>query len=515
MPRRSDPHGSVLAPARLRGHVVRVLLSTSLLPVAGCSHPEPSVFTKLFTTDHFAYYVEEGVTPPCDKTGEWLERYYSANAKFMGATLPPGERIEYYFAPSAVSLKCPAGSAACTIGTTIYSKGELIPHEVVHANASLVGDAPALFAEGLAVILSCQTTGDTAGPLDVSDPIESLVETKAFNGWHEANGGGVYTPSASFVRYLIDRFGSSRFLSFYARAPWDGVRQVIDAVFQAEMGVSLDDAFSDWRTKPPPHAGDLCLRLMECDSTMPALANTEVALGCGPQSMQEAVLRFEVPKDRTVRLTTEPVPAEPQSFPSVGFYRCVGGDVVGTFNMTSGAVPGADHALHIDPAWPGEAFALDVPPGEYVAWFQGGAEARVHVDVADQPSPMRNTACQGAEQPLALDDKHPTVLASRWVDRPCQGPWCPGQGWDVSIGPTGGALSARVVGGNFSPGALYICSEPCPVDASLCEVLDLDPANPQLARSKQTFEPGAVVHLGAPAAPFADHFAVSLRLVPE
>ena len=236
--------------------------------------------------------------------------------------------------------------------------------------------------------------------------------------------------------------------------------------------------------------------------------------------MQDAVLRLEVPKDRIVRLTTEPVPAEPQVIPAVNFYRCAGGDVIGTSKQTADMVVGADHALHIDPARPGASFALDVPPGEYVAWFRSSRKAgaaQIHVDVADQLSPMRNTACQGAEQPLALDDKHPTVLASRWVERPCQGPWCPGQSWDVSIGPTGGALEARVMGAGaeLSPGALYICSEPCPGDASLCEVLDLDPANPQPARSKQTFQPGAVVHLGAPAAPFADHFAVQLRLTPE
>jgi hypothetical protein len=524
MSRRSAPHGSVPAPTRL-GQVARVLLSASLLPVAGCGDPEPSRFTKLFTTEHFVYYTEEGVAPPCDATDQWLERYYSANAKFMGATLPPGEKIEYYFAPSEVPRQCP-GAAHCARGRTIYASDPLVPHEIVHANAFLVGSPPALFTEGLAVVLGCKATGDMLGPLDVSEPIESLVETRAFNDWGEANGWGVYSASASFVRYLMDGFGASRFLSFYARARGDGGRQEIEDVFQSEIGVRLDDAFSDWRTKPHPHLSDLCLRLMECDPTMPALVSTEVALGCGPMgafpTVQEAVLPFEVPKDRIVHLTTEPVPAEPQAFPSVAFYRCAGGDVVGKSNNTSGLVGGADHALHIDPAQPGEAFALDVPPGEYVAWFQaaeGGAGARVRVDVAEQRSPMRNIACQGAEQPLALDDKHPTVLASRWIERPCQGPWCPGQSWDVSIGATGGTLEAQALSvrgeANFSPGALYICSEPCPVDASQCDVLDLDPANPQPARSKQTFEPGAIVHLGAPAALFADRFVVRLRLIPE
>lgn len=129
---------------------------------------------------------------------------------------------------------------------------------------------------------------------------------------------------------------------------------------------------------------------------------------------------------------------------------------------------------------------------------------------------MRSTPCEPAEEPLALDDKHPTTLTTRWIERPCQGPWCPGQSWDVSIGTTRGALEAQVISSepNFSPGELYICSESCPEDTSNCEVLALDPEG-RPVRSTQTFEPGAVLHLGAPAAPFADHFAVWLRVAPE
>jgi hypothetical protein len=131
---------------------------------------------------------------------------------------------------------------------------------------------------------------------------------------------------------------------------------------------------------------------------------------------------------------------------------------------------------------------------------------------------MRDT-CQAAEEPLALDDKHPAILGSRWIERPCEGPWCPGQSWDVSIGATGGALEAQglITNGeaNLSPGTLYICSDTCPEDTSQCEALDLDPMNQQLARTKQIFQPGAVLHVGAPAAPYAGRFAVRLLVSPE
>ncbi|MDI1481694.1 hypothetical protein [Polyangium sp. y55x31] len=468
--------------------------------------------------------MQEGGTPPCDGTAQWLERYYSANAKFLGATLPPGERIQYYYARSKEGLsRCgTVGAAGCADGTTIYSFNPVHPHEIVHANASLMGQAPALFMEGLADVLGCLNTLDSQGPLDTSDPIETLVETEAFYGWVAANGFGVYNASASFVRFLIDKFGSSRFLSFYARAPQHGSRQEIDAVFQAEFGVRLDEAFSGWRTEPPQYLGDLCLRLMDCDPSMPSLTDTDATLGCGPWGggfIQEALLRFEVPNDRILHVTMDPVPTDPYFSSSVGFYRCAGGDAVGTFGRATGARLGADRNFYIDPAQPGSAFALDVPPGEYVAWFQGPGETRIHPEVEERLSPMRNTSCQPAEEPLALDDKHPTTLTTRWIERPCQGPWCPGQSWDVSIGTTGGALEAQVVAfgvePNFSPGELYICSEPCPEDTSHCELLALDTVHNRPVRSKQTFEPGTVLHLGAPAAPFADRFAVRLRVAPE
>src|SRR5262245_30743791 len=82
------------APVLSPGRPALLLLSAALLSLAACG--DDPVFSTLFTTEHFVFHVEEGATLPCDGVAQWLERYYSANAKFLGATLPPGERIEYY-----------------------------------------------------------------------------------------------------------------------------------------------------------------------------------------------------------------------------------------------------------------------------------------------------------------------------------------------------------------------------------------------------------------------------------
>jgi len=503
------------------GDPARLLLGAALLSLAACGGEEP-VFTKLFTTEHFVYYAEEGVTPPCDGTDQWLERYYNANAKFLGAALPPGERIEYYNHRSPESLPlfgCPPTSG-CAAGTTIRSTLAVHLHEIVHANASLLGDPPLLFQEGLAEIMGCQEVGDLNGPAEMPEPIETLVESVAFKDWVAANGYRVYGVSASFVRYLIDTFGASSFLSFYERAQRGDSREEIEAIFQAAMGSSLDDAFSDWRTKPLPYGSEFCLRPMDCDPSIPSLVDAEVAMGCGPLGVYgNTLFRFEVPTERTLRIATEPVATEPQALSFVSFYHCADGNAIGKPERAGGFLVDADLNVHLDPAQPARAFALDVPPGEYAAWFSTPDEARIHVDVEERGSPMRNATCQVAEEPLVLDDKHQTILTSRWNERSCNGPWCPGQSWDVSIGMTGGALEAQAVvvnnEANTSPGELYICSEPCPLDTSKCEIMTLDTVKGSRVRSKQTFEPGTVLHLGAPAAPFAEYFNVRLRVAPE
>lgn len=248
--------------------------------------------------------------------------------------------------------KCGLEAAAgCADGMTIYALGAVIPHEIVHVNASLIRQpppsaseirqAPALFAEGLAEVLSCGNTADERGLLEMSEPLESLVETEAFDSWRDANGFGLYVTSASFVRFLIDNFGLSPFLSFYARAPRDGSRQKIDNVFQSELGVSLDEAFSAWRKEPRPYLGDLCLRLMECDPSMPSLTDTDATLGCGPwggYGINEALLRFEVPNHRLLHITIDPIAADPYYPSRVSFYRCAGGDAIGTFTQASNDV---------------------------------------------------------------------------------------------------------------------------------------------------------------------------------
>lgn len=498
----------------------KLVASISLSTLCGCTEP---VYEKLFSTDHFDYYIEQGATPPCDGTGEWLERYYNANAKFLGAELPAGEKIEYYYIENGETrlLECGEGAGGCTKETKIFMNSRIDAHEIVHANAFLLGDPPLLFQEGLAVVLGCATGTDRSGPLDLSAPIETLLETTSFANWRRTQVSDVYSASGSFVRYLIDTYGAAKFLAFYARGQRDASSAETKDIFAEEMGLPLDDAFSDWRKLPPSLPSNLCLRLMECDPSMKTLMSDDVDLECGPWSndvvAREALFRFQVNEHRTKVITTTPEIAEPQPWSIVELYSCTNGNVMAGGDASARFLVSSDLHLSIDPAVPSNSFVLDVPAGEYVAAFSAPKETTIHVELNESMSPMRDGCTPGAE-PLLLHENVQTILTSRWMERPCSGFWCPGHSWDVALGAARGAIEVqprmKSDKASASPDKLYLCSDPCPTDASQCETLTLDVSTGRLVQSKQIFEPGTIVHVGAPLAPLKEHFSVRLRLVP-
>lgn len=500
-----------------------------LLVAAGCgdesvSVPDarPSASTPLFTTEHFSYFVEDGdASDVCDGIAEWMETYYDAYAGFFGVDLPPGERIEYHLYGSKESVQRAFGceANACAKGTKIGAVYPFIAHEVVHAVGALHGDPPALFEEGLASVLDCAGAGDSS-KIDKTVPLEELVETQAFKAWFlEYGHAALYAASKSFVRYLLDRHGTQRFLAFRAEVTRGDSRAEVASVFHASFDVSIDEAFADWRTQPPRHHGDSCLPVAECGPAIPELASGDIRLGCGTSGgenlAREALFRVQTSAGKLLHISTRPEYTDTAVSSVYELHRCDGGLVFGRAEHTAWYV-GVDGTLRFDPDQLWNASAIDVPAGDYVVWFASKEDAALSLEVSERDTPMRGAECTVAEEPLLLGSDHQTTLASRWVDRTCDGPWCPGKTWDVSIGPDGGALEAQAAVvinavGEFSPRQLYVCSEPCPGDWSSCELLDLDTETGQRVRTAQVFPPGTVLRLGAPNSLDEEHFTIRLR----
>jgi hypothetical protein len=505
---------------RLTQHFAKVTVTIMFGCLWGCTE---TTFEKIFSTDHFDYYLEQGATPPCDDTGLWLERYYHANAKFFGVELSAGKKIEYYRVGNNETLtsECGPHLGGCTKETKVYIGSPINAHEIVHANAYLLGDPPLLFQEGLAVILGCELGSDSSGPLDLSETIEDLIESSSFAEQRESRGSAMYRTSASFVRYLIDTFGVEKFLAFYASASRDSTYDETCAIFQKKMGARLDDAFADWRKLPPTLPGDVCLRLMDCGEDIPELADGEVHTACGPSggflSFQEALRRFHITEGKTLQVEMTPSVTQPQPITTVSFFRCAGGNVTGYADDVADFRYKKNQGWYVDPTRATRRFIFDVPAGDYVAWFSARAETAIYTEVNQSSGPMR-TGCATANEPLVLRHDDDVVLTSRWRERPCIGFWCPGHSWDVQVGPTGGtiALSSVISNGQipFAPNKVYLCSKPCPAYPDECEVITLDPQSQIRPISKQEFAPGTVVHIGAPLTPFEDHFSLRMRLIP-
>lgn len=506
-----------------RAALARILSAAALVTLCGCT--EELEFEHKFSTDHFDYSMETRLErEPCDAAQQWLERYYEGISGFLGVSLPAGQKIQYHVVedPSDPRLECKP-NLSCAIGTNIYSWRYIGGKEIVRATASLLGNPPIFFQEGLAEILACDNF-----PWYADGPIENifftdLVRSRQYEFQAEHGREGLQASAGSFVRRLIDVHGKEKFFSFYAHAPYNGTNEEIETVFEQEYGTKLIDEFWNWALSPAPVHGDLCLRVMECGSNIPELTNGNVDLGCAPDGYEsgykEGIFRFQIDNDRPKQVVTTPQVTDPQEISMVNLLRCSGGAALPTFTYTADFhVEGKPPVLSIDPVRTAKRLVFDAPAGDYVAWFRGKDNAATLAEMVEAASPMRDGSCALAAEPLLMNENEIIVLSSRWMDRSCTGFYCPGIGWDVKIGPSGGIIETypwttegRVM---FSPTKIYLCTDPCPTSIDQCEQLTFEPdASPKLVQSKQVFAPGTVVHVAAPLAPLHEHFSLHMRIV--
>lgn len=261
-----------------------VVLGCSL---TGCAGPSGSLdeLPVRFETAHFRYHTS-AARWICPRLADWLEQDYASRTSWLGASLQGSDKIDYYLLAdlAAVGEVCgqPHGDvpSGCVVNRTVYSWKAFHPHELVHAYAGLLGaDGPPLFFnEGLAVMLG----GGAGGRIDRSVAVESLIETAAYREIQEPAFTEIYGPAGAFSRFVLDRYGRSAYLSFYASVPKAASSAEIRARFQAAFSESLEDALAAWRAGPEVTEDDIRIYLTEC--AMPALdapSNEIDGVACG------------------------------------------------------------------------------------------------------------------------------------------------------------------------------------------------------------------------------------------
>jgi hypothetical protein len=411
----------------------------------------------LFETEHFRYSAAGADSLACDRAPYWLERSYEALSGYLGLALPAGARIDYHLVPEAeISNRCGKVILGCTVGLHVMSILPVHTHEIVHVLADTLGRAPALFEEGLAVMLGCGYPG--APLIDTSAPIETLLASRRFREEFDRRLD-LYSVAGSFVRHLVDSVGKDAFLAFYGRVTYDSDDTAIEDAFQSVTGVPLATLIASWRAAPR-HYDEICLYPMECaEEPAPSGRAFTAGSGCGPSAnrrVSEVMVPFEVGPTGRALLTVDG--AVPGALAVADVFRCDGGNVAG-------------RSIGIGD------FFIDVPPGEYFFHADWGGEAApLSLRVSDVGAPPASTACVLSDGPLELRPGRPLHIARRWTSETCAGfPWCPGLAVDVVPAAPGRLIPIvppRETGGPPVATDFYLCDAACPADPAATCVMD-------------------------------------------
>ena len=212
------------------------------------------------STERFVFYfLPETLTEKDIQTiaGE-REKTLKDICAFLGVSLD--QRINFFLFPDAASKRwCMShqgdGLAFDTTIAEIYNEQTRVDpaHELTHIIASQIGHPPALMNEGLAVYMqrdhkwNDQHVDITASKLFLEDklvPLEELIKRTEI-GSRPDDGEIAYPQSASFVKFIIDRYGREPFFKLYA-----GLRSGAKdnaSRFKDILGVELQIAERQWQ----------------------------------------------------------------------------------------------------------------------------------------------------------------------------------------------------------------------------------------------------------------------------
>lgn len=196
----------------------------------------PKLRTK--RTEHFDlyFYPESTAEREIERIRVEREKGYGAIAEFLGTKLDVRIRLVFFEDGRTKYWETGHRGAGWAFDRTIvevFNQTERLDpfHEVCHILANLVGDPPALFNEGLAVYMS-ERLGAPAlkslggGTLPIDDRVREL---KSRNQWvalealirfseigsDKSRPDVAYPEAASFVKFLVERFGREKFLAAY------------------------------------------------------------------------------------------------------------------------------------------------------------------------------------------------------------------------------------------------------------------------------------------------------------
>lgn len=204
----------------------------AILVVTACTDPPLQVESEYVRLHH------DGTRTPCNGTLPAIDRFLVDLHGELGIAGAPAP-VDYYWTDvDLVQDHCARAGSGCVDGHgNLYATKFPHTHELVHAAAIPLGEAPSWLAEGLAMTYQGGDDDDiTFGSIDAFALIaipRNLPSTR-------------YGQAGLWVRHLLDNYGAPAVARFYAELPYlAGPARVAD-VFERVFGDSLVDIAAEF-----------------------------------------------------------------------------------------------------------------------------------------------------------------------------------------------------------------------------------------------------------------------------
>jgi hypothetical protein len=253
------------------------------------------------TSAHFRYHAHAADPGVCDSTLDALEADFAAVTGFLQLSWPADARIDYYAFRSAGELTaagiCPFTGASCTRGGVVYANQPIDEHEIVHAVLARFGRSATFLEEGIAVVLSCDTTQFSPDVLATA----AAIDGAKLVAWSDDPNAvlPLYAAAATLVRWLLDGSGPGAFAAGYTNVTAPGFAAA-DAQFTAAFGGSIDPSLQAARASLA--GGQFCEEVFACSAPALALGGPATTVGdsCGVPTTYR---RFALPAAQLVTLS--------------------------------------------------------------------------------------------------------------------------------------------------------------------------------------------------------------------
>jgi hypothetical protein len=234
----------------------------------------------------------------CDLAEEWLlnwmEPSLSALARTLGipASQRPAVKTFVFSSIEDMWRYCRRPATGCfgeykgerhVLGTDFH-----MPHEFVHAFASVVGSPPKFLQEGLAEVLGEEGLAYGQRTEHDFDVMSAIVN---FGNWSANERFGAYSSAGVFVRFLIDRYGMADFMRLYGSLPEDANEAQVEETFHVVFGEDVYDVIALFRERQLSMFGGAAIHIAQCEMPELQLNNGiyhgEIPLLWGPRHGQE------------------------------------------------------------------------------------------------------------------------------------------------------------------------------------------------------------------------------------